>query len=59
MAQMSEPTDVSTEATESGSTDIDGIRLWKVVTAVDSVDDGVGLFSCVSRCGCGTDSICY
>ena len=61
MAQMSDPKDVSAEATEGESIAIDDMRLWKVVAVVGSGYDMllvVGLYSCVSRCSCGSVGIC-
>ena len=60
MAHMSDPKDVSAEATEGESIAIDDMRLWKVVAVVGSGYDTllvVGLYSCVSRCSCGSVGI--
>ena len=55
---MSDPKNVSPEATKGGSIGFAGISLWKVVTVVMSGDDRclvVRLCSGTSQCCCVTD----
>ena len=59
-AWMSDPKDVSSEATEGWSICVEGMRLCKVVTAVRFSDDRwlvVGLCSSLSNCDYLTDCI--
>ena len=60
-SQMRDSKDMPAEDTQDRSTGTEGMRLWKVVTVVQSGNDRqlvVGLCSYVSQCVCGHYGIC-